>query len=700
MAGLSFPLSWFLILFIFFSLSFGQDRSFDPIPSLAPDYEIEQLDTVTVTAKEGKPTWLEVSSAKSVIRKEIIKERTPHTLPNALRGETGVFIQETTPGQGTPILRGLLGSSTVVVIDGMRLNNAIFRSAPNQYFALIDPHNVDHIEVIRGTSPTLYGNGAIGGVVDVRTPIPRFHTTDWTWDGTLHGAFRSADLSRMSRLALRGGFEGLGLSGGLTYQGHEDIRGGGDIGRQRPSDFDAFAGDGKIFIGDEYQSFLLNVQLLEQPKTPRFDQLHAGFGQDNPSASEFFFEPNNRLFIHGRYLHNLNFFFFDRIEANLSFQEINDDRRIRDFNSLEVDREENRDRLLEFNLHVLSHWGPHAMFRYGVQVLRDEVRSRRTRRNMVTGTTNAVPSRFANHSSITSGAAYLHTTIQLFPFWEATVGGRWSYVDIDVPQADRSVGTHLSLSELTGDVGSVVHLTKSVNLVANVGRAIRTPNIFDLSTLGTRPGNRFNVPNANLGAEKAWSLDTGIKWDTPKLSGELIGFLINIEDKIESVPTGAITSDGRVVVQNSNLNEVSLWGFETGFRWLWNDQGEVFGNLTFTWGKESTHGGQTNPADRIPPLNGRFGGAYQMTPRFRLESFVRFAHRQDRLSPRDASDSRINPDGTPGWVTLNFRSSYHFGSGVIARLSLLNALDQPYREHGSGIDAPGINAIFSLEASL
>ncbi len=658
------------------------------------------LEEVIVTASEGEPTPFNLSPAATRINQKTIKRRVPQTLPAALRGESGVFIQETTPGQGTPIIRGLLGSSTVMIIDGMRLNNALFRPAPNQYFALVDQNNVDDIQLIRGASPTLFGNSAIGGVVIVRTPIPQFNTSTWTWDGTLQGIFQSADLSSMTRLALKGGFQGLGLSGGFTYQGHNDLRAGGDSGRQSPSDYETFAGDGKLFIGDEYQSFLLNVQFLEQPKNPRVDQLHAGFGQDQPSASDFFFEPNNRLFIHGRYLHNLSSFFFDRLEANLSFQEINDDRRIRDFGSIEVDREENRDRLLEFNLNVFSHWEEHAIFRYGVQVLRDEVRSRRKRQNVVTGDTLSVPSRFANHSSMTTGAAYLQTTIPLSSLWEVTVGGRWSYVDIEVPKADRSVGTHLSIAELTGDVGSVFHLTESVNLVSNLGRAVRTPNVFDLSTLGARPGNRFNVPNTDLGAEKAWSLDSGIKWKTPQISGELIGFLIKVEDKIESVPTGTITSDGRVVVQNANLSEVTIMGFETGFLWRWDVQGEVFGNLTFTWGEETTRGGQTNPSDRIPPIYGRFGGAYQITPSFRVESFLRFANRQDRLSPRDRSDPRINPDGTPGWVTLNFRSSYDLGSGLIARLSLLNALDQPYREHGSGINASGINAIFSIEASL
>ncbi len=693
-------LSVFISFVLVVSLALSQELSLDSHKYPMFGDEVEQLDLVTVTAKEGKPTWFEVSSAKNKIEKEMIKQRVPDTLPGVLRGEPGVFIQETTPGQGTPILRGLLGSSTVMTVDGMRLNNAIFRSAPNQYFALVDPYNVDHIELFRGAQSTLFGDGAIGGVVSVSTPIPQFDTTAWTWKGNFQGAFRSADLSRMTRLGLAGGFEGLGVSGGFTYQGHDDLRGGGDVGRQRPSDYESFAGDGKIFLGDEFQNFLLNIQFLEQPKTPRYDQLVPGFGQTNPSSSEFVFEPNNRLFIHGRYLHNLSVFFLDRIEVNLSFQEINDDRRIQEFGRSEVDQEENRDRLLEFNVNGLSHWKDYAMFRYGVQILRDEVRSRRQRQNLITGTTNSVPSRFANHSSVTSGAGYLQSIISLSSLWEVSLGGRWSYVDINVPKADRSVGTHLSISELTGDVGVVFHLTHSINLVSNFGRSVRTPNVFDLSTLGPRPGNRFNIPNSNLGAEKAWSIDGGLKWQTPDLIGELIGFLIRIDDKIESVPTGQTTTNGEVVVQNVNLNEVTLTGLETGFLWRWNLQMEIFGNLTFTRGEETVGKGQSNPADRIPPLQGRLGGAYQFTPQFRVESFVRFADRQDRLSPRDLSDSRINPDGTPGWVTLNFRSSYDFGSGVMARLSLLNVLNQPYREHGSGINASGINAVFSLEVSL
>jgi outer membrane receptor protein involved in Fe transport len=77
---------------------------------------------------------------------------------------------------------------------------------------------------------------------------------------------------------------------------------------------------------------------------------------------------------------------------------------------------------------------------------------------------------------------------------------------------------------------------------------------------------------------------------------------------------------------------------------------------------------------------------------------VRFAGRQDRLSDRDRVDPRINPDGTAGWMTANIRLGWDISENFRARLAVENIFDQPYREHGSGINAAGINATVSLEA--
>jgi outer membrane receptor protein involved in Fe transport len=108
--------------------------------------------------------------------------------------------------------------------------------------------------------------------------------------------------------------------------------------------------------------------------------------------------------------------------------------------------------------------------------------------------------------------------------------------------------------------------------------------------------------------------------------------------------------------------------------------------------------GRTLPADRIPPVNGQVGLLYRPMPRLWVEPFVRFAAAQDRLSDRDRTDPRINPEGTPGWVTANIRLGWEITERFRARFAVENIFDQPYREHGSGINAPGINATVSLEA--
>ncbi|MGH7409640.1 MAG: TonB-dependent receptor plug domain-containing protein, partial [Candidatus Methylomirabilis sp.] len=116
-----------------------------------------QLSPVVVTATRGERASFDVPNAVTIVDREHVERQSPAVLPDLLRGEAGVFIQQTTPGQAAPIIRGLIGSSILMLVDGMRLNTAFFRSAPNQYFALVDPYNVDRLEVVRGAGSTLYG---------------------------------------------------------------------------------------------------------------------------------------------------------------------------------------------------------------------------------------------------------------------------------------------------------------------------------------------------------------------------------------------------------------------------------------------------------------------------------------------------------------------------------------------------------------
>ena len=75
---------------------------------------------------------------------------------------------------------------------------------------------------------------------------------------------------------------------------------------------------------------------------------------------------------------------------------------------------------------------------------------------------------------------------------------------------------------------------------------------------------------------------------------------------------------------------------------------------------------------------------------------MQFAGAQDRLSARDVRDVRINPLGTAGWTILGARLTWDYAQDWQVTFDLDNLLDQKYREHGSGLDAPGINASVSL----
>ena len=138
--------------------------------------EQDVLDEVLVTATRRTVSTVEISSALTLVDGERAREQ--KLLTDALANNVGVYLQQTTPGQGAAIIRGLRGSSILHLVDGMRLNNAIFRSAPTQYFALVPTSAVERVEVLRGTPASLYGSDAVGGVVQVVTRVPEFTSSD------------------------------------------------------------------------------------------------------------------------------------------------------------------------------------------------------------------------------------------------------------------------------------------------------------------------------------------------------------------------------------------------------------------------------------------------------------------------------------------------------------------------------------------
>jgi TonB-dependent heme/hemoglobin receptor len=658
------------------------------------------LETMQITASRTAVNIFDVPTAVTIVDSEEISRQVPQIVPDLLRGQTGVYVQETTPGQGIPIVRGLKGSEVLYLVDGMRLSNAIFRNAPNQYMALLDPFNVDRIEVVRGPSSALYGGDAMGGVVQVLTPKPQFNGPNWQSNAVLDNSYASAENAFQTHMKLSAGKDDIAVLGGFGYQDYDNrVAGGGE--EQNYSRFKSWAGNTKlIYHPNEIHELLLDMQFLRQPKTPRYDELVAGYGQTEPSSEVFFFEPNERLFFHGRYRYTQATMMFDSLEFNAAHQRITDDRRARDLGDTMESREHNASLLTGFTAQAtLAHWS-NSQFVYGFEFYHDEVASSRIDTDINSGIGTTETSRFPDGSTMDSFAFYGNETLHFGERLQLLLGTRYSHYHTVLEAADRGVGAELDHNDVAGNVGLSYLLIDGLKFVSNFGRGFRPPNIFDLGTLGSRPGNRFNIANPDLQPEMILTWDFGFKLQNKDWEAEAIGYVSDFRDKITSVLTGDVTSDGRNIVQNKNVNKVWLYGSEFGAHYFASDQLELYSSLTYTYGDETHNDGKVLPADRIPPLNGQFGIHYNLMSTLWIETFTRFSTRQNRLSDRDRDDPRINPNGTPGWATLNLRVGWEPDQHWALQLDLENLMDKNYREHGSGIDASGINVVVSMHSTF
>ncbi len=649
-----------------------------------------ELVPLQVTAERENVAVTDTAAAVTVVAADPATAPATLLLPDFLRGQTGVFVQQTTPGQATVIVRGLKGSQVLNLVDGMRLNNAFFRAAPNQYLALVDPRWTDHVEVVRGPASVLHGGDAMGGVVQVITREPR-------WEQPLEtGLFLAADSANgLAQAGISAGAGGsrwawLAMTDGLDTGARETTRGRVDEAGYRSRS--AFV---KLMHRDAGGGeWMFNVQHLRQPSTPRVDELVTGFGQNEPASAVFRFEPNQRDFAHLRWRRQADLPWADSMELHLARQRIEDSRRSRDTGSVWENREYNLSDLRGFTAQF-DLWLGRQRLVYGLEIWRDRVDSRRWRLHVGSGELADRRSRFPDGARMHSDAVYAELDGGTGP-WHWGAGLRYSRYLIDLPAADRGQAARLEPADVSGSISLRRELGASLQWVGNLSKGFRPPNVYDLSALGPRPGNRYNIASPDLGPETVYSLDTGLKWQGRRHFAELYLWAARYRDRIAAVPTGALTETGRIVVQNRNQGRENLHGLEAGWRW---QQGlnRWQATLNWVWGQRLDPAGDT-PADRIPPLNGMLA-LERPWKAWDVRLWLRWAGPQTRLSPRDVRDPRIDPEGTPGWATLNLSLAGEWGPHWRWGLRLENLLDAAYREHGSGIDAPGRNLGLWLEGS-
>lgn len=232
------------------------------------------LGTIVVTATRSAEPAFDSPYAVDVVSARKISENFYRTTPESLRDIPAVMVQKTSHGQGSPFIRGFTGFRNLLLIDGIRLNNSVFRDGPNQYWNTVDAFSIERLEVVKGPSSVLYGSDAIGGTVNAITQNPYAYIDSGEGRGfSGRGYYRvsSAENSHTGRGEASLGLDDhTGFLFGATGKHFGNLVGGQDIGRQPDTGYDEYDTDFKVeHFFNPYTRLVAMHQRVRQNNVPR-----------------------------------------------------------------------------------------------------------------------------------------------------------------------------------------------------------------------------------------------------------------------------------------------------------------------------------------------------------------------------------------------------------------------------------------------
>lgn len=473
---------------------------------------------VTVTATRGLPEdAASAPNGTSVIGAEQSTVRPLLILPQALRGEPGVQLQQTTAHQGAVIIRGLTGQQVLHLIDGVRYNTSTFRPGPNQYLATVDPGFVDRLEVSRGPNSTQYGSDSLGGTLNLLPARPEPGAAGNRFQGEFSSLFRSADLAGGGNLRLAYGDERLYVLGGGSFRRGQDMRAGGGLDshaavvrflglpsrvlgeRLQDTAFSQWGGYARVFWNARPdQSVSVTYHRGEQLGGSRYDQLNGGNGNLLNS-----FDPQVLDFFYARY-EKQRLGWLDTFQTTFSLNRQRDDRRFQggSGNPLAVITEDDSvTSVFGYQAQGTAHVGPRHVLLFGGEAYDEYVDARAETFSPATGATAIIRGRFPDESRYTSFGLFLqHGSEWLAGRLRTQSGVRYSNVRFRT-FALKNVGPagplgvpdfSTSMDDVTFQGGASFRLTRFLTLFGSVSRGFRAPNVNDFSSVGLT-SNGFEV---------------------------------------------------------------------------------------------------------------------------------------------------------------------------------------------------------------
>ncbi|HTE28061.1 TonB-dependent receptor plug domain-containing protein [Flavitalea sp.] len=643
------------------------------------------LDEVTVTATRKAQRDLLVPYSTESVSKAYLQNYQSRSTPEALIGTTGVFVQKTNHGGGSPFIRGLTGNQTLILIDGIRLNNSTFRYGPNQYLNTIDPFTINQIEVAKGTGSVQYGSDAMGGVIQVFTADPKFSTGKPVWSGKAVGKFMTGGMEKTGRGEASYSAGGAAATIGATYKNFGDLIGGDTTGKQSPSGYEEYSFDVKTrFVLRPNIGLTLAHQFLQQQQVPVYHKVQL----ENFAVNEF--DPQRRMLTYAKLSIEGKQPSLNRIDMTASWQQHMEGRNSRKNGTDILRMEKDKVNTIGFTTDINSEFSKSWSANSGIELYYDKVNSGTEDLNIQTGASAKKRRLYPDGSEYGNYSIYSLHHVDLNK-WLIEAGVRYNFFQININ--DTTLGNvKISPSSFVYNASLLYKITISQSVYASFNTGYRAPNVDDMGTLGI-VDFRYEVPAYDLEPERSRTIELGYKLEAGKWAASLSGYYMHLNNLITRVKSDTEVINGYPVYKKENVEEAYIEGLEAELAYELMTGWNISGNISLTKGQSLT---RSEPLRRIPPVNGRLLSTYQYKKWFGSAEFL-IAAEQTRLAQGDKEDNRIPRGGTPGWNVFNLYGGYQFGA-LKLNLAFLNILNQDYRTHGSGIN--GVGRSVSLAATV
>ena len=703
------------------------------------------LGEVVISASKFAERKKNVVQKIDVITSRTISHTNAQNTGDLLINTGNVFVQKSQQGGSSPVLRGFEASRVLLVVDGIRMNNAIYRAGHLQNIITIDQNMLERVEVLYGPASTLYGSDALGGVIHLRTKNPRLSNGDKLFTtGSAFTRYSTANDEKTIHANFSLGGKKLAWLQSYTYSDFGDMKMGKhypdkypDFGRRsqyittingidsvianQDDHIQKFSGYKQWDITQKLRfkqstniSHLLNLQFSNSTDVPRYDRLQ-DVRNGTLRYAEWYYGPQKRIF--GSYELSISkIAFLDELKANINYQDIEESRQTREYRR--YDRFDSR-------VEKLKIWGfiidgrkivGNNELTIGIDGQLNDVKSTATRTNLTNGTVSKLDTRYTDgKNKMNYFGLYAQHLLKISNSkWILNDGIRLQTVHLESNIVDNSFFNFPFTSirqdhfAVTGNLGLVFMPSGSTRIASGFSSGFRAPNVDDLTKIfeSSTATKRLVVPNPDIKPEYTYNVDLTVSHTiAEKVKFEVTGFYSWFRNVIVTAPFKLNGEDSVVyngvtsaVYASQNRNEAYVYGFNANISTDFTEHFSFMSTISYTFGRISKFEGLKAPLDHIPPVFGKSSISYKAS-KWSSEIYALYnGWKKIRNYNPDGEDNQqyATPDGMPGWLTLNFRSTFNLNKYLMIQAAVENIFDRNYRNFGSGFSAAGRNFIAAV----